>query len=141
MSVTRTIALIGVPSSAGAHWPGQEKAPQYLRRAGLVERLAAAGVPVVDHGDLPVVRFSPDRAHPKQQNLARVVDIATQTAEQVEAALQRQEMPLVLGGDCTIALGVIAGFLHEPSSSNGSRRWSPQTGQPPCQSPGRFLHS
>lgn len=112
MSVTRTIALIGVPSSAGAHWPGQEKAPQYLRRAGLVERLAAAGAPVVDHGDLPVVRFSPDQAHPKQQNLARVVDIATQTAEQVEAALQRQEMPLVLGGDCTIALGVIAGFLH-----------------------------
>jgi arginase len=112
MSVTRTIALIGVPSSAGAHWPGQEKAPQYLRHAGLVERLEAAGAPVVDYGDLPVVRFSPDRVHPKQQNLARVVDIATQTAEQVEAALQRQELPLVLGGDCTIALGVIAGFVR-----------------------------
>ena len=111
MGVTRTIALIGVPSSAGAHWPGQEKAPQYLRRAGLVERLAA-GAPVVDQGDLPVVRFSPDLAHPRQQNLARVVDIATQTAEQVETALQRQAMPLVIGGDCTIALGVIAGFLH-----------------------------
>lgn len=111
MGVTRTIALIGVPSSAGAHWPGQEKAPQYLRRAGLVERLAAAA-PVVDQGDLPVVRFWPDRAHPRQQNLARVVDIATQTAEQVETALQRQALPLVVGGDCTIALGVIAGFLR-----------------------------
>jgi arginase len=42
-----------------------------------------------------------------------VVDIATQTAELVEAALQRQELPLVLGGDCTIALGVIAGFLRQ----------------------------
>jgi arginase len=111
MGVTRTIALIGVPSSAGAHWPGQEKAPQYLRRAGLVERLAA-GAPVVDQGDLPVVRFWPDRAHPRQQNLARVVDVATQTAEQVETALQRQAVHLVIGGDCTIALGVIAGFLR-----------------------------
>ena len=113
MSATRTIALIGVPSSAGAHWPGQEKAPQYLRRAGLVERLAASGAAVVDHGDLPVVRFWPDRAHPKQQNLARVVAIATRTAEQVEAALQRQATPLVIGGDCTIALGAIAGFLRQ----------------------------
>ena len=89
MSTTRTIALIGVPSSAGAHWPGQEKAPQYLRRAGLVERLETSGAPVVDHGDLPVVRFWPDRAHPKQQNLAHVVNIATRVADQVEAALQQ----------------------------------------------------
>ena len=62
MSATQTIGLIGVPSSAGAHWPGQEKAPQYLRRAGLVERLEASGALVVDHRDLPVVRFWPDRA-------------------------------------------------------------------------------
>jgi len=112
MSATRTIGLIGVPSSAGAHWPGQEKAPQYLRRAGLVERLEASGALVVDHGDLPVVRFWPDRAHPNQQNLARVVDIATRTANQVEAVLRGQEIPLVVGGDCTIALGVITGFLR-----------------------------
>jgi len=112
MSATRTIGLIGVPSSAGAHWPGQEKAPQYLRRAGLVERLEASGALVVDHGDLPVVRFWPDRAHPNQQNLARVVDIATRTANQVEAVLREHEIPLVVGGDCTIALGVITGFLR-----------------------------
>ncbi len=37
--MTRTLGLIGVPSSAGAHAPGQEKAPEYLRHAGLVERL------------------------------------------------------------------------------------------------------
>jgi arginase len=77
-----------------------------------VERLQASDASVVDYGDLPVIRFWPDRAHPKQQNLARVVDIATRTAEQVEAALHRQAMPLVIGGDCTIALGVIAGFLR-----------------------------
>lgn len=43
----QTIALIGVPSSAGAHWPGQEKAPQYLRSADLVARLEAVGLDVI----------------------------------------------------------------------------------------------
>jgi arginase len=77
-----------------------------------VERLEASGTRVLDQGDLPVVRFWPDRAQPHQQNLARVVEIATLTAEQVETALQRQATPLVIGGDCTIALGAIAGFLR-----------------------------
>jgi arginase len=30
----REIGLLGVPSSAGAHWPGQEKAPRAQRSAG-----------------------------------------------------------------------------------------------------------
>jgi arginase family protein len=51
--------LLGVPFSAAAHGPGQEKAPAALRRAGLPERLAAAGVRVADYGDLPVVRWRP----------------------------------------------------------------------------------
>ena len=54
------LGLLGVPSSAAAHGPGQEKAPAALRRAGLPERLVAAGVHVVDYGDLPVVRWRPD---------------------------------------------------------------------------------
>jgi arginase len=36
------IAVIGVPSSAGAHRAGQELAPQLFRRAGFVERLRSA---------------------------------------------------------------------------------------------------
>jgi arginase family enzyme len=55
--MTRTFALLGVPSSAGAHWPGQEKAPRALREAGLVERLRAAGLKVEDYGDLPRTRY------------------------------------------------------------------------------------
>ncbi len=35
--------VIGVPSSAGAHHAGQERAPDALRAAGLLDRLAAAG--------------------------------------------------------------------------------------------------
>lgn len=108
----QTIALIGVPSSAGAHWPGQEKTPQYLRHAGLIARLEAAGLEVMDCGDLPLVRFRPDKEHRHQQNLAVVVEVSRQVADQIDLALQRNAMPLVIGGDCTISLGVIAGFLR-----------------------------
>jgi arginase len=106
----RRIGLIGVPSSAGAHWPGQEKAPGVLRGAGLVERLESAGCTVVDHGDLPRVRFRPDRRHP--QNLKAVIEVARSVAERVEGALGDGEIPLVIGGDCTIEVGVLSGFLR-----------------------------
>ncbi len=110
--MNRAIAIIGVPSSAGAHWPGQEKAPYYLRRAGLVARLEAVGLDVIDCGDLPLERFRPDGTQRRQQNLATVVRVAENVAGQVDRALQRNAIPLVIGGDCTIGLGVIAGFLR-----------------------------
>jgi arginase len=107
--------LIGVPSSAGAHGPGQEKAPSALRKAGLLGALREAGLEVEDLGDLPVARFSPDRAEPKRQSQPGVVKVARQVAEAVARAVERDLIPIVLGGDCTITLGVVAGLLrHQP---------------------------
>src|SRR5215212_5130255 len=108
----RTIGLIGVPSSAGAHWPGQEKAPAALRELGLIERLQDARLHVDDHGDLRRVRFRPDKRQRHQQNLTAVVEVASQVADRVEATLRAEQVPLVLGGDCTIELGVVAGALR-----------------------------
>ena len=107
--------LIGVPSSAGAHGPGQEKAPAALRTAGLVGALRETGLEVEDLGDLPVVRFSPDRANRTRQSQSRVVTVARQVAQVVASAVDRGLVPLVLGGDCTITIGVVAGLLrHQP---------------------------
>ena len=111
-AMNRKIALIGVPSSAGAHWPGQEKAPQCLREAGLVARLAGVGLDVHDCGDLPLVRFRPDPDHRHCQNLPAVVEVCRRVADQVDSALQRGAVPLVIGGDCTIGLGVVAGYVR-----------------------------
>ncbi len=110
--MSRKIGLIGVPSSAGAHWPGQDKALQALRAAGLVEQLQFAGCSVVDHGDLLRVRSHLDKKRGHPQNLAAAIQVAQRVGEQVELALRRSEIPLVIGGDCTIELGVISGFLH-----------------------------
>src|ERR1700737_5380939 len=107
------IGLIGVPSSAGAHGPGLEKAPSALRQAGLVGALRAAGLEVEDRGDLPVTRFKPDPVNRKRQSLSRVGKVAREGADAVAAAVERDLVPLVLGGDCTITLGVVAGVLRQ----------------------------
>jgi arginase len=104
------LTLLGVPTSAGAFAPGQEKAPAALREAGLVQALSDRGLEVRDLGDRAVWRWRPDREHLRAQNAAVVAEIARDTARRVEAALGDGGGPLlVLGGDCSIELGVIAG--------------------------------
>lgn len=107
-----SLAVLGVPSSAGAHGVGQEKAPAAFRSAGLVDGLRTAGLDVMDTGDLEEVRFQPDPAHSKQQNLSRVVAVASEVARRVTSLMRRGHVPIVLGGDCTITLGVVAGAVE-----------------------------
>jgi len=110
------IAVIGVPSSAGAHDVGQERAPQLFRSQGFVERLNSSKLEVIDLGDLPQVSFRIDTQNPKRQNLNLVRDVAQQVAEQVSDAVEIQAKPIVLGGDCTITLGVLSGLTrHFPN--------------------------
>jgi len=102
------IALVGAPSSAGAHAPGHEKAPAALRAAGLVERLNAAGFMVNDLGDVETQHFQQDDESPRARNLKGVVRALQSLRPKVEEAAKSGALPLVLGGDCTIALGTVA---------------------------------
>jgi arginase len=101
--------MIGVPTSAGAHHAGQDRAPDALRAAGLAKRLTVAGETVQDAGNLPGATFAADHDHPDARNLAAVARVAREVADAV-AAVDGGRLPLVVGGDCTITLGVIAGF-------------------------------
>jgi arginase len=109
------LTVLGVPTSAGAFAPGQEQAPAALREAGLLDALARRGAEVRDLGDSPVWRWRPDRERPRAQNLGAVVEIARDTATRVEAALGDGPL-LVLGGDCSIELGTLAGHLARDES-------------------------
>ena len=103
------IEVIGAPTSAGAHHAGQDLAPAALREHGLLDRLRAGGLAVHDGGDVPGDVFRRDPAHPDGRNLAAVVRVAADVADAVERVLRAGRFPLVLGGDCTIELGVVAG--------------------------------
>lgn len=106
------IAMLGVPSAAGAYGAGVGRAPGALRDAGLTRGLERAGLTVADLGDLPSVSFAADPVHRTQQNLDRVVDVARSVAAQVAVMEARGVLPLIIGGDCTITLGVLAGVTR-----------------------------
>lgn len=100
--------VIGAPSSAGAHTPGVEKAPGALRQAGLVDLLRHS-CDVDDIGDVAGFRWRPDPSNPRSQNAREVARVARDLAEQVVASVRRRRIPLILGGDCTVTTGLVAG--------------------------------
>jgi arginase len=102
--------MIGAPTSAGAHHAGQDRAPAALRAAGIIDRLQAAGVNVSDAGDVPGSVFAVDHDHPTARNLTAVVAVARGVADAVAREVDAGRRPLVVGGDCTITLGVVAGI-------------------------------
>ncbi len=109
--LSRTLGVIGVPTSAGAFAPGQEQAPTALRDAGLLDLLRGSSGEVRDHGDREEWRWRPDRAHPRAQNAAKVAEIVRETAARVADSRSAGEVTLVLGGDCTVGIGSVAGHV------------------------------
>jgi arginase len=107
----RHLVVVGAPSSAGSYAPGQEAAPAALRERGLIKRLVDSGRVVSDAGDGPHQVWAPDRAHPRAQNLDAVVSSVGALAAQVGAALDDNADVLVVGGNCTVALGVMDALL------------------------------
>jgi arginase len=107
----KKIALLGVPTSAAGLALGHERAPAALRTAGLVERLREAGYEVNDLGDDPAQLYQPDEESPRARNLPRVLKALEALKPRVEMAVKSCALPLILGGDCSIALATVAG-LH-----------------------------
>ena len=108
-SVLQHLAVIGAPSSAGAYAPGQEEAPAALRAAGLLKRLSGRGIPCADVGDVPGFRWRADPARPRAMNASAVTHVARATADCVASAFASGAAALVLGGDCTVEVGTVAG--------------------------------
>ena len=103
------IALLGAPTSAAAMSAGHEKAPGALRSAGLIDRLRAIGYEVADLGDDPVQLFAQDDESPRARNVSRVLKSLEALKPRVEQAVKSGALPLILSGDCSIALATIAG--------------------------------
>jgi arginase len=104
----RRVSIVGVPSSAASYAAGQDLAPAALRSAGLLDHLRGSGLEVHDDGDLPHQVWSPDRDHPLAQNAGQATESLQQLAGRLEPLLARGDLALVLGGNCTIVLGVMA---------------------------------
>ena len=113
------VSVIGVPSSAASYAAGQDLAPAALRSAGLLDQLRGSGLEVHDDGDLPHQAWSPDRDHPLAQNVGPATASLRQLAGRLEPLLARGDLALVLGGNCTIALAVMAALRRLGAGAPG----------------------
>lgn len=102
------VAVFGVPTSAGASSAGTDQAPFVLREAGLLQALRADGATVVNLSDLSLFPYRDDPEHPKARNAAGVACAVRAAADEMTRALA-EGFTLVLGGDCTLVVGAVAG--------------------------------
>ncbi len=117
------IRIIGVPMDLGASRRGVDMGPSALRVAGLQARLKQLGRQVEDIGNISVRQ--PEEQHYGEKN-AKYLDEIAETcrglAETVRKTLEADLLPLVLGGDHSIAVGTmagVAGFFHKQSKRVG----------------------
>jgi len=102
------IGIIGAPMDLGSSRRGVDMGPSALRFALLAERLRQMGHRVEDLGDISIshretVLDAVDALYPAIHSACR--ELADRTADTV----RRHLVPLVLGGDHSIAAGSVAG--------------------------------
>ena len=104
------IAIIGAPLDLGANRRGVDMGPSAIRVANLGPRLASLGYQIEDWGNVAVEQ--PERAPQGPANaryLPQIAETCRRLARAVEQATARGQIPLVLGGDHSVAIGTIAG--------------------------------
>jgi arginase len=111
------IVVIGVPTALGGHLAGMEQTPGELRRAGLLHELGRdaglADTLVRDGGDLPIEPGSREDPDPRAKNRALIADFLPREADFVADRIRSTgppARPLILGGDCTVHAGALAGI-------------------------------
>jgi arginase len=110
---TRRIHVLGVPLDMGASRRGVDMGPSAMRVAGLEARLEALGHQVTDGGNI-LVEIAETQAfgHVNARYLKQIAETCTRTAHAVVKILEEDMMPLVLGGDHSLAVGSVSGVAE-----------------------------
>ena len=114
----REVAVIGGTLDLGAGRRGVDMGPSAIRYAGLEQQLTEKlGVRVSDEGNVisPVVETA-EVGDASARYLPQILDLCDRLARLVEDAARRGAMPLVLGGDHSVALGSLVGMAKARGS-------------------------
>jgi arginase len=105
----RPVHLIGVPLDLGSGRRGVDMGPSAFRIAGLAEQITALGFPVVDKGDLPTpIPETQDERHVHKKYIGDIARVCQQLYDSALASLSAGALPVVLGGDHSLAAGSVA---------------------------------
>ncbi|MBA2642462.1 MAG: arginase [Actinobacteria bacterium] len=113
----REIAIIGAALDLGQGRRGVDMGPSAIRAAGLEERLASLGYRVRDHGNVETaVPEATALRDERARFLPEIIETCERIAAKVAEEAQKKAIPLVLGGDHSVALGTLGGLasVHGP---------------------------
>jgi arginase len=113
------VAVIGAGLDLGAGRRGVDMGPSALRYAELEARIRSLGREVTDLGDVRVpVPEATDVGSEDHRYLGPIKHVCDRVAELVDGACARGCLPLVLGGDHSIAMGSLGGMArrHGPGA-------------------------
>ncbi len=106
--MTATIGLIGAPTDIGAGMRGAAMGPEALRVAGIGSMLESQGLSVSDRGNLAGPGNPWLASHDGYRHLPEVVAWNELVHAAVYAELQAARLPILLGGDHSLAIGSIS---------------------------------
>ena len=109
----RNIGVIGVPIDLGAGRRGVDMGPSAIRIADLERHLEDLGHKVTDYGDLDVMIPETQKVGTGKLRYKKpILAACRELMKNVETCLNDGRMPLVLGGDHSIAIGSVAGSTN-----------------------------
>lgn len=107
------IAVIGAPLDLGQGRRGVDMGPSAMRVANLNARLQSLGYEVEDLGNVAVEQAeSLPEGHPRAKYLPQIAATCERLGIQVGETLARGAVPLVLGGDHSVAVGTVSGVAR-----------------------------
>src|SRR3954447_4765487 len=106
----RSLSILGVPLGYGASMAGVDIGPAALRVARITQRISRLGYSVHDLGDLRLDRPQTfPEVDDKLKYVREISNACEQLATEVKTILEADQLPLIVGGDHSIAIGSFAG--------------------------------
>jgi len=109
----KSVAVIGAALDLGSGRRGVDMGPSAIRYAGLDARLTQLGFAVVDRGNVgTAVAEAVDEGDERLRYLEPILKTCAHIADLVAEATEHGHLPLVLGGDHSVALGTLGGLAR-----------------------------
>jgi arginase len=113
VGAAKQVAIIGAALDLGAGRRGVDMGPSAIRYAGLNDRLDGLGYDVLDWGDVETaVLEATEETDETARYLPEIKAACGRVARLVSLALDQGSLPLVLGGDHSVALGTLGGLAR-----------------------------
>ncbi len=118
--MTRPVHIIGVPLDLGGGRRGVDMGPSAFRSASLGERLGALGYAVVDKGDLPTpIPETQELRDEHKKYIREIARVCQKLYQTTLASLGEGALPIVLGGDHSLAAGSVAASADWAENAKG----------------------